>query len=594
MFELNNYNSQNHPEAVVPGGEQPAPARVTHQSLLLWAEHCVECAAPACYQTCDLYEKRRDGHCRRFSYGIHANRAFQSSRGFGAEVAFRKWGKLEARGSVRMFEAANWKRLERGFAAVIHSANFIGRAVWRITGDLRWSRLSEVALARTARDRDPAAGVFPNGFLLEVYNPGPAETSLEFVVRLDPHARASYAGPLPPFQATATLPAGFSRHFFEAGRFRHIAGSGRPFLVSLTPPADTAPTLVVLEADFVVAATPIKCIVWDLDGTLWDGVLAESPDVKLRPWVKGTIRSLDQRGILHSIASKNDHEEAWRKLEEFGIAEYFLEPRIGWGPKSESVRGIAQRLNLGVDSFAFVDDSAFERAEVAATLPEVYCVDAVNAPGLLNDARLQGAETKEASQRREYYRAALERESEQAKTGGDYPGFLASCEIHLRVDDFQAADFDRVAELLQRTNQLNFSGRHYSREDLSHLLADSGTSKLVLRCKDRFGDYGTVGFSLIRWAEDHVTAGDFMLSCRVQSKGIEQAFFSYLRKQTGRPLRLVVNFRQSARNKPASGVLQSLQFEPRPDGRMELAPDRPLVCGAITVEWIARAEVAAC
>lgn len=600
MFELNNYNPRTHPAAVEPGGEQPAPARVTHQSLLLWAEHCVECAAPACYQTCDLYEQRKDGHCRRFSYGIHANRAFQSSRGFGAEVAFRKWGKLEARGSVRMFEAAHWKPLERGLAAVIRSVNFAGRAVWRITGDLRWSRLSEAALARTARDRDPAEGVLPNGFLLDVYNPGPAETSLEFVIRLDPNARATFAGPLPPFQATAKLPIGFSRHLFGANRFRHIAESGRPFLVSLTPPADMAPTLVVLEADFVVAAAPepstapIKCIVWDLDGTLWDGILAESPDVKLRPWVRRTIQSLDQRGILHSIASKNDHEAAWRKLEEFDLAAYFLEPRIGWGPKSEAVRGIVGRLHLGVDSFAFVDDSAFERAEVASELPEVYCLDAANGAGLLNDARLQGAETEEAGRRRMYYKAALEREREQVETGGDYLGFLASCEIHLHVADFRPADFDRVAELLQRTNQLNFSGRHYSREDLSRLLADSGTSKLVLHCKDRYGDYGTVGFSFVRWAEDKVTVDDFMLSCRVQSKCIEQAFFSHLRKQTGRPVLLVVNFRSSARNKPAIGVLQSLQFESRPDGRMQLGPDQPLACEVITVDWAARAEVAAC
>ena len=87
------------------------------------------------------------------------------------------------------------------------------------------------------------------------------------------------------------------------------------------------------------------------------------------------MRKLDERGILQTIVSKNDHHEAWAMVEKLGLAEYFLYPAIGWGRKSDSLRRIAERLNIGLDTFAFVDDSAFERAEVAEALPMVRVYD---------------------------------------------------------------------------------------------------------------------------------------------------------------------------------------------------------------------------
>ena len=120
----------------------------------------------------------------------------------------------------------------------------------------------------------------------------------------------------------------------------------------------------------------VKCVVWDLDGTIWDGVLLEDDDVTIRPHVVAAIRQLDEVGILHSISSKNDYDLAMARLEQADLAEYFLYPQISWNPKSDSIRRIASSLNIGIDALAFVDDQEFELAEVGHALPDVLRVRA--------------------------------------------------------------------------------------------------------------------------------------------------------------------------------------------------------------------------
>ncbi len=605
MFEHLEQNSRHNPAKVVPCHERQAPTQerktpvdIRHRSLLLWAEHCVECAAPSCYRTCDLFEKRPDGHCRRFAHGIVANQRFPGLYGYGAEIKFKKWAKLESLGNMRMLPANTTAHLDRWLTRASRAVDCAGRALATATGDLRWSRISQAIFGRATRRWNKASGFDPDGFLLEVYNPGGTEVTLDLTIRLDPHARDYDSSILPPFQTGLRLQPGYCTNFVEAFRFRHISASGRPFLVSLTPAAETTPTLVFLVADFVIApyaasrAKQVKCVVWDLDGTLWDGVLVESVSVRLLPGIAELLEALDGRGILLSIASKNDHAMAWEKLEEFGVAKYFLHPRINWNPKSESIREIAQTLNLGLDSFVFIDDNPFERDEVRAAASEVNCLDASDMHGLLDDPRFQGSSTEEARNRRRYYQAAVAREQAQTAMAGDYARFLASCGILLEVDEYQPADFERIAELLQRTNQLNFSGRRYIREDVHRLIGDPLSSKLVLRCRDNYGSYGIVGFSIVSSSDGEVTVEDFMLSCRVQAKHIEHAFFSRLRLQDGKSVRLVVHYRDSGRNRPAANVLSSIGFQPNATGGMSLDAEASLDCDFIQVSWPAAAGLA--
>ena len=113
--------------------------------------------------------------------------------------------------------------------------------------------------------------------------------------------------------------------------------------------------------DAAAAAKPvrIKCIVWDLDNTLWNGTLLEGDDVRLRDRVRETLLELDSRGILHSIASRNHAGTALARLREFGLEEYFLYPQINWGSKAASIGVIAESLNIGLDAICFIDDDPF-------------------------------------------------------------------------------------------------------------------------------------------------------------------------------------------------------------------------------------------
>ena len=125
----------------------------------------------------------------------------------------------------------------------------------------------------------------------------------------------------------------------------------------------------------------IKCVVWDLDNTLWDGILLESNEVRLKPQIRQIIQTLDSRGILHSIASKSNYDDAMARITEFKLEEFFLYPEISWNAKSASIKRIQENLNIGLDALMFIDDQPFERDEVHHEHPEVLCLDASQVVG---------------------------------------------------------------------------------------------------------------------------------------------------------------------------------------------------------------------
>ncbi len=582
MFETDKYDRALHSEPPVSPqiGYEPVD-NIDGISFLLWAEHCVECAAPSCYQSCDLYQPRSDWRCRRFAFGAYKNPAFRSLRGYGVEVRFKKWAKLETLANTAIQPVEKVLRLERALERAARLTNVIGTASHYLRPGSNLEQLTYIALGKISRRFNERRHLWPRpeAFLLEVYNPTEQEIRLQVIFSpLTDSRRNHHCNPADaaPYIKTLAIDPGYSRYTFQATVFQPFIERELPFRIALLPEAESNAHLVFLTADFVTfrpktsqernadGAAPIKCVVWDLDNTLWNGILVEGDELTLRPGISELLKYLDERGVLMSIASKNDAEFALTKLKEFGIADYFLYPQIDWSPKSQKIKKIAQQLNIGLDALAFIDDNPFELAEVATALPQLTCINANELSSLTTNPRLQGNVTDESRQRRRYYQQQITRELEQASFAGDYRAFLKSCKIVLDISPYRPADEERVAELVQRTNQLNFSGRKYSRAQLQQIINDPGLEKYVLRCSDRFGDYGAVGFCIVQQTERELRINDFMLSCRVQGKFIEQALFSHLLRFHNRyaSQTLWINFRSTDRNTPARQVLDSLGFQP--------------------------------
>ncbi|MFF5252607.1 HAD-IIIC family phosphatase [Streptomyces leeuwenhoekii] len=294
----------------------------------------------------------------------------------------------------------------------------------------------------------------------------------------------------------------------------------------------------------------VKCLVWDLDNTLWQGVLLENDTLTLRPGVLEVLRRLDERGILHSVASRNDHDDAWKRLEVLGVAEYFVLPRIGWGRKSDSVRSIAEQLGFALDTIAFVDDQPTERAEVAHHLPEVRCYDAGQAAELAGLPEFSPVVTADARQRRALYQQKFRREAARVGFDGPDEDFLRSLEMRMHIARARAEDLARVEELTLRTSQMNATGVHYSSASLRALVDDPGHEVLVTTVEDRFGSHGAVGVVLLQRRPGSWRLKLLATSCRVVNFGIGTQLLRWLTDQAARAgVHLEADFRRTSRNR---------------------------------------------
>lgn len=295
----------------------------------------------------------------------------------------------------------------------------------------------------------------------------------------------------------------------------------------------------------------IKCVVWDLDNTLWEGVLSEDKQVRLRPGVPEVIKALDERGILQSVASKNDHEPAMAVLRSLGLAEYFLYPQIHWNPKSHSIQAIAKAINIGLDAMAFVDDQPFERDEVLFALPKTLCIDAADLDDLLAMPELMPRFITEDSRlRRQMYMADIERNRLESEHVGPPEEFLASLGMSLRISAAQPGDLERAEELTLRTNQLNTTGYTYSYDELDYFRRSPEHDLLVASLEDRYGSYGKIGLSLVSRSPDVWTIQLLLMSCRVMSRGVGTVMISYILSQArAAGVRLQAEFISNDRNR---------------------------------------------
>ncbi|HEY4022548.1 MAG TPA: HAD-IIIC family phosphatase [Pseudonocardiaceae bacterium] len=311
--------------------------------------------------------------------------------------------------------------------------------------------------------------------------------------------------------------------------------------------------------------TPVKCLVWDLDNTLWQGTLLEGDEVRVPSSVRDTVVELDSRGILQSIASKNDREQAMARLAELGMVDYFVLPEISWGPKSGAVRRVAERLNFAHRAMAFIDDTAAERAEVSFRLPEVRCYPATAAASLGELPELSpSVVTVDSSRRRQLYQSGFRRAEERAEYAGPDQEFLLSLGLVMHISRAGVEDLSRVEELTARTSQMNATGVHYSHETLLSLLNDPTHEVLVVSMADRFGPHGAVGILLVRTVPEMWHVKLLATSCRVVSFGAGSALLDWLiNRGAASGAHLVADFRPTGRNRMMEIVYRFAGFDDR-------------------------------
>jgi FkbH-like protein len=560
--------------------------RIRSFATVSWGEHCTECAFPTCYTTCSFYQPRQDGRCRRFEYGIFRADRPKTWLPYSAYLKFRNWSMLWAQGNATQLPPALADLLASlGRAAWLLSAPFEAVVRWKI-GQKRMSLALQSLRRRTIKWIGAQYRLFPpaDAFLLELYNPESSAMRVRLWIRGrmgDEPRRFEWGDDARP---------GFSSFRIPMGEISALVDCALPFDMGLTIEHEEGRSLYVCSAHFVrfreaapvvtpQVAKKVKCLVWDLDHTIWDGVLVEGQQGEfpsLRDGVRSVLTELDKRGILLSIASKNSEEDARHALARHGIERYFLAPQIHWQPKSQSLRAIAAQLNIGLDTLALIDDQPFEREEVAANAPEARVYDASEMLAILGKPEFAGDASSGGPNRRELYQTELKRTADFQGSGTDYDAFLASCALKAVVRPARADDLPRIQDIVQRTNQLNTSARRYGEEELLALLGSNSHRCHLAECSDRYGTYGQVGFLVFELHEGGATLTDCMFSCRIQGKRVDEAILRRLLNALASDGRtnLLATYVRSERNAPAFEMLRRSGFQ----GQASTSAALPLAC----------------
>lgn len=307
---------------------------------------------------------------------------------------------------------------------------------------------------------------------------------------------------------------------------------------------------------------PRKCVVWDLDGTLWKGVLAEGRGVRLRADALALMKLLDERGIVQSIASRNERWPALQKLKELGIAEYFLAPQLGWGAKSDCLRRIAKELGITLNAIAFIDDQQFELDEVKSSIPDVLCVDAADLKVADWPEFRPYWATDESRERRTSYIAEQRRKQEEESFEGPPEAFLQTLDLRMEVNLAEEGDLERILELTERTHQLNSTGRTFSRSEIETLRTSENHLVLIAKLEDRYGSYGRIGLAVIEKTDAEWTLLLLLMSCRVLSRGAGTLLLGVIiRSAQAAGIRMLAEFIPSTFNRVTYIMLKFAGFK---------------------------------
>jgi FkbH-like protein len=350
-----------------------------------------------------------------------------------------------------------------------------------------------------------------------------------------------------------------------------------------------------------------KCVVLDLDGTLWGGIVGEvGPDgIQLGPTAPGVefvefqeaLLNLTKRGILLAVCSKNNPDDVLPVLRHHPSMvlreEHLSALRVNWRNKADNLRDIADELNIGLDALVFIDDNPHERELIRQVMPEVLTVELPRDPAQfrrvledLSDFELLALTNEDEIRVAEYQgarkRKALERSSASL---GDY---LHSLGIKAEVTRAAAAQIPRLAQLFNKTNQFNTTTRRYQAADVERFVRSDAHHVYVLRVTDRFGDHGLVGAAVVREEGATWRIDSLLLSCRVMGFSVETALLAHVEAAArARAVhRLIGDFLPTAKNRPAEDLYRRHGFRPIESG-VGSAWELDLGCAEIkTPTWI--------
>jgi FkbH-like protein len=340
-----------------------------------------------------------------------------------------------------------------------------------------------------------------------------------------------------------------------------------------------------------------KCVILDLDGTLWPGVLAEtgapfawSPEVSgafsyvgLYFGLHEACKALKRRGVVLACVSKNDEatvRELWRYPDSYPLdrlltPDDFVTWRVNWDDKVDNICSIADELGFGLDAFVFVDDNPVERERVIQRLPEVAVLGAdpfALRRVLLDDPRLQRSHvTDEAARRSDLVKAQLQRNRLRAEAAED-ADVMASLKVDCQIGRLDVASQGaRVAELFQRTTQFTTTGRTFTESELERIARGDDGDVFVMQVRDRFADHGLTAAAVIEAGEIVALA----MSCRVIGLGAEHGFLQHiLDEMAGVCASLCGQVITTARNAPVRNLYADNGFTRDGQGvwRIQLSP----------------------
>ncbi|MFW9797688.1 MAG: HAD-IIIC family phosphatase [Candidatus Thorarchaeota archaeon] len=324
-----------------------------------------------------------------------------------------------------------------------------------------------------------------------------------------------------------------------------------------------------------------KCIVLDLDNTLWGGIIGEdglegiklsntSPGIEYVDFQRGLL-SFYNRGVILAICSKNNYDDAIKVFQEHPYQvlkeEHFAAMRINWQNKAANIAELAKEINIGLDSMVFFDDNPVERAQISLAHPDVLVVDLPKNPRLYRET-LENLKvfdvlslTKEDMARGEMYvgkrkRAELEQSAESIED------FLRTLDLKVKIQPVNDFDTPRVVQLIGKTNQFNLTTRRYTEADVRQFRDDQNVIVYSMAVTDKFGDEGVVGVAIVKMKDDDWWIDLLLMSCRVIGRSVETALLARVvaDARAAKAKRIIGEYIPTKKNPPAADLYEKHGF----------------------------------